>query len=228
MSRKIKIAAFGALNEDSYSMFSFCLEDTAQAHGLQYQLLYAGPYPNKEAISVPGRPLRGDALKDPALAQDLYKAVAGDARALGGDFNYYCMPCMSMIGFHDGIEKELGQRIVRLSDALVDFYKDVDRIGVLHMRPAAKRVQEMFGARAITPDEDQAARLLAAEGNAAAIEKIMLEITLQWRDAGLSHVLFARADAPLAARHLAPQISGIQVNSYFDILAGFIAARASA
>ena len=224
MTRTVKIAAFGALNADSYVAFGEWIRHFAALRGLTPEIRGAGPYPNAEAKSAPGRPLRADALKDPVLRAALCEAVAADARALGDDVDMRCMPCMSMIGFHDGIEQALGKPIVRLGDALVDFYWEVSRLGVIHMRPAAARVAELFASKAMTPNERQAAQLLAAEeqakkeGNAAPVEAVMKEITESWRADGLTHVLFARADAPLAQKHLAG-ITGIQVDSYFSILA---------
>ena len=220
MPRPLKIAAFGALNTGSYEMFRDCLAEPGLAAGLAC----AGPYPNAEARSVPGRPLRADALKDPTLKEELFAAVAGDARTLGEDFDIYCMPCMSMIGFHEGVEQKLGRPIIRLADALTGFYSEVPKLGVIHMRPAAQRVQEMFGGRAVTPDEAQAEKLLAVEGNADAVAGIMKDITESFRDRGLSHVLFARADAPKAIKGPAGRVEGIRINSYFDILAKTIAA----
>jgi hypothetical protein len=230
MAPPIKIAAFGALNSDSYLVFRNWIERLSREAGLAVELRCAGPYPNAEAKSVPGRPLRAEALKDENLRAGLCNAVAADACALG-DADIRCMPCMSMIGFHDGIEVALGRPVVRLADALVDFYREVPRLGVIHMRPAAARVAEMFGSRAVTPDEKQAAMLLAAEeqakkdGNAAPVEAAMKEIVLGWRGGGLGHVLFARADAPKAQDNLVAGLPGIRVDSYFNILAGDIIER---
>jgi hypothetical protein len=231
MTRTVKIAAFGALNTDSYVAFGEWIRHFAAPRGLTPEIRGAGPYPNAEAKSAPGRPLRADALKDTLLRAALCEAVAADARALGDDVDIRCMPCMSMIGFHDGIEQALGKPVVRLGDALVDFYWETPRFGVIHMRPAAARVAELFASKAVTPDERQAAQLLAAEEQAkkerkaAPVEAVMKEITERWRADGLTHVLFARADAPLAQKHLA-DIKGIQIDSYFSILAENVLQRA--
>lgn len=141
------------------------------------------------------------------------------------------MPCMSMIGFHNGVEKELGKPIIRLSDALKDFYQDIEKLGIIHMRPAKNRVEEIFGSKAVVPDEQEAARLLIAEEKAKKenapefVEEEMKLITERFREQGLEHVLFARADAPLAQNGAAGQVSGININSYFDILANYILDR---
>lgn len=221
--RHVKIAAFGALNADSYKVFEASIQRFAKKHYVTAQVLCAGPYPNAEARTVPGRPLRGDALRDEKLRNELYQAVAADARALG-KVDIRCMPCMSMIGFHDGIELALGLPVTRLSDALVEFYWNVPQFGVINMRPAAALIVELFGKKAVTPDEAQAARLLAAEeqgkkeGSAAPVEAVMKDITLVWRDQGLRDVLFARADAPLARKHIGP-VKGMKTESYFNIFA---------
>lgn len=212
----LKIAAFGALNEGSYRVFASFV---ATRSGGRAVVSCAGPYPNAQGLSVTGRPLRAEALKDPALAHDLHRAVADDARTLGPHFNVWCMPCLSMVGFHDGIEQELGRPIVRLADALRDFYKDIPRVGVIFMRPAAQRIADIFGPRAVIPDKDELQRLIDAEKNPALIEDVMKEITLSFRDQGITHVLFARADAPQAIHGPAAQIEGLKINSYFDILA---------
>ncbi|HTK83637.1 MAG TPA: hypothetical protein VL625_01000 [Patescibacteria group bacterium] len=223
MRRILSIAAFGALNTDSYRVFDSWIQKFAKQYYVTATLKCAGPYPNAEGKSIPGRPLRAEALKDDNLRKQLCEAVAADARALG-KIDMRCMPCMSMIGFHDGIELALGLPIVRLEDALVEFYWNVPQVGVIHMRPAAARVAEMFGRKAVTPDEAQAAKLLAAEEqtkaerNAGPVESVMKEITEAWRDKGIKHVLFARADAPLARKHIGP-IKGVKTDTYFNILA---------
>ena len=158
----VKIAAFGALNAASYEEFARQLQE--RGVGASYQLVTAGPYPNAEAVSAPGRPLRAEALQDEAKKQELFIAVAADAKSIGGEgAEIRVMPCMSMIGFHDGVEKALGEGIVRLADALVEKYRNVDKVGIIHMRPAKKRIEEIFGAKAVTPDDAQGAKLLAAE-----------------------------------------------------------------
>lgn len=231
MSKNIKIAAFGALNQGSYDMFAERMNDMAQQSGCGVSIAFAGPYPNAKGVTEPGRPLRADALKDPAMKEELLAAVANDARALGDGPEVFCMPCMSMIGFHDGVEKKLGRPIVRLADALKAYYADVPKLGVIHMRPAKDRVKEMFGDKAVTPDEAQAAALLAAEeqskkdGNPAAVEAVMKDLTESFRDQGLTHVLFARADAPMAQKSAAGKVAGIKIDSYFDVLAQTIANR---
>lgn len=223
----IKITAFGALNQDSYDIFSERLSHYSKA---PVSLTCAVPYPNKEAVSEPRRPLRGEALENEAKKQELFAAVANDARKIGAESaDIRVMPCMSMIGFHDGIEKALGHKILRLADALTAKYKDTDKLGIIHMRPAKKRVEEMFGAKAVTPDEDQAAKLLTAEGeakklgNAAPVEAVMKEIVEDWKAKGIKHILFARADAPKAQKTPAGQVSGVEILSYFDILAEAVA-----
>ena len=222
----IKISAFGALNQDSYDMYAEKLNQCAVKHGIKIDLTSAGPYPNKDAVSEPGRPLRAEALENEAKKQELLAAVAGDARQTGAEIaDIRVMPCMSMIGFHDGIEKNLGLKILRLSDALVEKYKNIDKVGIIHMRPAKKRVEEMFGAKALTPDEAQSAKLLAAEEEAkktktsAPVETVMKEIVLDWKTRGIKHILFARADAPKAQKGPAGAVDGVEILSYFDILA---------
>lgn len=229
MSKNIRIAAFGALNQGSYDMFAECMDDMARQRGCAASISFAGPYPNAKGITEPGRPLRADALKDPAMKEELLAAVANDAKSLGSGLDVFCMPCMSMIGFHDGVEKNLGRPIVRLADALKSYYASVPKLGVIHMRPARDRVKEMFGDKAVTPDEAQAAALLAAEerskkdGSPAAVESVMKDIAENFRDQGLTHVLFARADAPMAQKSAAGKVDGIKIDSYFDILARAIA-----
>lgn len=222
----VRIAAFGALNEDSYAEFAARLAEQAARQGVDVALVSAGPYPNAQAVSQPGRPLRGEALEDERKREELFIAVAADAKAIGAqDADIRVMPCMSMIGFHDGVEKALGLGILRLSDALAEKYRGVERLGVIHMRPAKKRIGEIFGAKAVTPDEAQAALLLAAEeeakklGSSAPVEAVMRGIVLAWKDAGLKHILFARADAPRAKHGPAGQAEGVEILSYFDILA---------
>jgi len=220
----VKIAAFGALNTDSYEEFARQMEE--RSHGAGYELVLAGPYPNAEAVSAPGRPLRAEALQDEAKKQELFAAVASDAKAVGAaDAALRVMPCMSMIGFHDGVEKALGFPILRLAGALAEQYKGVDKVGVIHMRPAKKRIEEIFGAKAVTPDDAQAAKLLAAEEEAkklkspAPVEAVMKEIVESWKAQGIKHILFARADAPKAKHSAAGQVAGVEILSYFDILA---------
>ncbi|MBI1214413.1 MAG: hypothetical protein GC185_01180 [Alphaproteobacteria bacterium] len=227
--KTVKIAAFGALNEGSYDEFWQQIVLCGLDLGIAGEVSCAGPYPNAEAVSVPGRPLRGDALKGAAKKEELYKAVAQDAREAGAETaDYRCMPCMSMIGFHEGVEKALGLPIFPLAPALAAAYAEVPRLGVIHMRPAQKRIEEIFGDKAVTPDAAQAAKLLAAEeaakqaGDPAAVEAVMREITEEWRDAGLTEVLFARADAPAAKKSAAGKVEGVRVLTYFDILAGAI------
>ncbi len=228
----IKIAAFGALNQDSYDMFAERLKDFALQHKTAIDLASAGPYPNKEAVSEPGRPLRAEALENETKKQELLTAVAADARKTGAETaDIRVMPCMSMIGFHDGIEAQLGQKILRLSDALIEKYKSIDKVGIIHMRPAKKRVEEMFGAKAVTPDEVQAEKLLVAEGEAkkikstAPVEAVMKEIVEDWKAKGIKHILFARADAPKAQKGPAGGVSGVEILSYFDILAEAVVTR---
>ena len=225
MAKKIRIAAFGSLNQGSYDMFREWLERFARQRGMAIDLTCAGPYPNAAAVSEPRRPLRADALKDPALKEELLTAVAADAMALGEEFDVYCMPCMSMIGFHEGVEQKLRKPIVKLADVLMNFYKDIDSVGIIHMRPAKDRIKEMFGSKAVTPTPEQSDALFAAEaqakqdGNAAAVEAVMADIVHGWQDLGLKHALFARADAPMAQKGPAGKIEGIQINSYFELLA---------
>lgn len=228
MAKKITIAAFGALNPDSYDEFSARLAESLK--GVDYTLNSAAPYPNAQAVSEPGRPLRGEALQDDGKKQELFKAVAGDGVAVGAaDAQILVMPCMSMIGFHDGVEKSLGRKILRLSDALAAQYKDVPKLGVIHMRPAKQRIVEIFGGRAVTPDDAQAAKLLAAEeelkraGNSAPVEAVMKEIVEAWKQQGITQILFARADAPKAKHGNAGTVPGVTILSYFDVLANFVA-----
>lgn len=228
MAKKITIAAFGALNPDSYDEFSARLAESLK--GIDYTLQSAAPYPNAQAVSEPGRPLRAEALQDEGKKQELFKAVAGDGVAVGAaDAQILVMPCMSMIGFHDGVEKALGRKILRLSDALAAQYKDVPKLGVIHMRPAKQRIVEIFGDRAVTPDDAQAARLLAAEeelkraGNSAPVESVMKEIVEDWKAKGITHILFARADAPKAKHGNAGTVPGVTILSYFDVLANYVA-----
>ncbi len=228
MTHHIKIAAFGALNLDSYEEFAARLAETLK--GVNYTLNSAAPYPNAQAVSEPGRPLRGEALQDEGKKQELFKAVAGDGVAVGAaDAQILVMPCMSMVGFHDGVEKALGRRILRLSDALAAQYKDVAKLGVIHMRPAKQRIVEIFGDRAVTPDDAQASRLLAAEeelkraGNSAPVEAVMKEIVEAWKAQGITHILFARADAPKAKHGHAGTVPGVTILSYFDVLANYVA-----
>ena len=47
----------------------------------------------------------------------------------------------------------------------------------------------------------------------------MKEITETWRNTGIKHILFARADAPKAKHSAAGQVTGVEILSYFDILA---------
>lgn len=224
----VKIAAFGALNTDSYAEFAAQLK--ARSNGASYELISAGPYPNAEAVSAPDRPLRGEALKDDAKKQALFAAVAQDAKNIGALQADICvMPCMSMIGFHDGVEGALGCKAVRLADALAAQYADVDQLGVIHMRPAQKRIEEIFGTKAVTPDEAQAEKLLAAEEEAkkrsspVPVEAVMKEIVEAWQQQGIKHILFARADAPKARHSAAGQVADVSILSYFDILAEAVA-----
>ena len=228
MTQNIKIAAFGALNPDSYEEFSARLSE--KLTGVNYTLNSAAPYPNAQAVSEPGRPLRGEALQDDGKKQELFKAVAGDGMAVGAaDAQILVMPCMSMIGFHDGVEKALGRKILRLSDALAAQYKDVAKLGVIHMRPAKQRIVEIFGDRAVTPDDAQGAKLLAAEeelkrvGNSAPVEAAMKEIVEDWKAKGITQILFARADAPKAKHGNAGTVPGVTILSYFDVLANYVA-----
>lgn len=227
MTVKIKIAAFGALNQASYEAFAAGL--TKQPGGAAVDLATAVPYPNAAAVSETGRPLRGEALQDPAKKEALFKAVAGDAVAIGAlSADVRCMPCMSMIGFHDGVEHALGKPIVRLADALAAYFKDVPRLGVIHMRPARQRIVELFGDRAVTPDNAQAEALLAAEedvkksGLPTAVEDVMRQIVETWQAQGVPRVLFARADAPKAHMGVAGAVGGIVIDNYFDVLAAHI------
>lgn len=217
-----RVSAFGALNQDTYDVFAHFLRGDVV-------LTSAIPYPNARAVSEPGRPLRAEALADDAKKQELFKAVAADARAAGAmDADVAVMPCTSMIAFHDGIEAALGRNILRLSDALTAYYKGVDRVGVLHMRPAKKSVDAMFGAALVSPDDAQSARLLAAEeeakatGSSAPVERAMEEIAEAWRDRGLKHILFARADAPKAILNI--PVEGVDLRSVYDILADAVMA----
>jgi hypothetical protein len=230
----INIAAFGALNKDSYDAFSYWMDHYAKSiDGLDYTIHGAGPYPNARAESEPGRPLRGEALQNDGLKDDLLKAVADDATSLGDSFDYYCMPCLSMVGFQDGIEAKLGRNIVRLADGLKSFYQDIDKVGVINMRPAQKRIAEIFGDKAVIPSQERLDQLVEAEAvlketaSPAAIESAMLEITEDFKAQGLKHVLFARADVPKAQMNLDDKISDIQVNSYFQVLAYQIVQDAS-
>lgn len=220
----VKIAAFGALNTDSYEEFARQMQE--RSHGKAYELVSAGPYPNAGAVSQPGRPLRGEALQDEGKKQELFAAVASDAKGIdAANATIRVMPCMSMIGFHDGVEKALERDILRLADALAAQYKNIDKVGVIHMRPAKKRIEEIFGAKAVTPDEAQAAKLLAAEEeakkqkSAAPVKSVMKEIVETWHAQGIKHILFARADAPKAKHSAAGKVSGVEILSYFDILA---------
>lgn len=222
----ISIAAFGALNNDSYDVFAKRIAHWAEHVGIPVSIISAAPYPNARAQSEPGRPLRGEALQDEAKEQELFEAVASDARKIGAlKADILAMPCMSMIGFHDGVEKALGRHILRLADALAEKYKDVDQVGVIHMRPAKKRIEEIFAGKAVTPDERQAEALLKAEerakadGNPFAVYEAMKEIVEAWRDRGVTHVLFARADAPKAHLSSAGMVEKMNINNYFDILA---------
>lgn len=227
------VAAFGALNNDSYDVFAKRLAHHAEAQDVALSLISATPYPNARAESEPGRPLRGEALQDEQKKQQLFEAVASDARRIGAlRADILAMPCMSMIGFHDGVEKALGRQIIRLADALQEKYKNIDRVGVLHMRPAKKRIEEIFGDKAVTPTDRQAEQLLKAEEKAKAedspfaIYDAMKEIVEAWRDKGITHVLFARADAPKAHLSSAGMVEGMEISNYFDILAEAVVRRA--
>jgi hypothetical protein len=232
--KPVRIAAFGALNEDSYAMFAERLGQAARGRSIEVNLTSAGPYPNAAAVSAPGRPLRAEALQDGKKKQDLLTAVAVDARGAGAESaDILCMPCMSMIGFHDEIEAALGRPVFSLAKALAEKYKDADKVGVIHMRPAKKRIEEIFGAKAVTPDDAQAARLLAAEEeaktkkSAAPVEAVMKEIAESWKARGLRQILFARADAPLSEKGPA-RIPGVGIESHFGILAEAIVASCAA
>jgi hypothetical protein len=231
----VTVAAFGALNNDSYDVFAKRLAHYAETHDVSVSLISAGPYPNPRAESEPGRPLRSEALQDDKKKQELFDAVAADAKKVGAfRSDILAMPCMSMIGFHDGVEKALGREIVRLADALAEKYKEVDRVGVIHMRPAKKRIEEIFGEKAVTPNERQAASLLAAEeqakkeGSPYPVYTAMKEIVEAWRDQGITHVLFARADAPKAHLSSAGMVEDMQIGNYFDILAEAVILKALA
>lgn len=222
----VKIAAFGALNPESYEEFETQLAAAASAAGLDYALASAKPYPNAQAVSEPGRPLRGEALQDEGKKQQLFDAVANDAHEIGAaEAGIRVMPCMSMIGFHDGVEKALGLSVLRLADALAAKYAGDGKLGVIHMRPAKQRIVEIFGDKAVTPDDVHAAMLLAAEeeakklGSPAPVEAAMREIVTAWKAAGLERILFARADAPKAKHGTAGEVEGVEILSYFDILA---------
>ena len=223
MTTPVTIGAFGALNQDSYDMFRLRLSQAAEQHDIAFTLTCAGPYPNAEAVSAPNRPLRGEALQDEDKKRQLYAAVADDARNSGAaDCDILCMPCMSMVGFHDGVETALGRPIVRLADALGAHYRDTQRLGVIHMRPAKAAIEKRFGDRAITPDAAQAEALLQAEAQperAKAVEAVMKDIVEDWRARGIKHILFARADAPKAELSPAGRMEGVIIESYFGILA---------
>ncbi|MDE1153021.1 MAG: hypothetical protein PW788_10840 [Micavibrio sp.] len=230
----IKIAAFGALNPDSYDEFASCLAREMAKLGLGYDLASAAPYPNAEAVSAPGRPLRAEALQDPAKKQQLLAAVAADAAAVGAASADICvMPCMSMIGFHDDVEKTLGKNILGLAAALAQKYAGIEKLGVIHMRPARQRIVEIFDGKATVPDEAQAAALLSAEDAAKAakspapVEAVMQTITESWQRAGLEHILFARADAPKARHSAAGSVARVKILSHFDILAEAAAKQAA-
>lgn len=217
-----RVSAFGALNQDTYDVFAHFLHEDVV-------LTSAIPYPNARAASEPGRPLRAEALADDAKKQELFAAVAADGRAAGAmDADVAVMPCTSMIAFHDGVEAALGRKILRLSTALTDYYKGADRVGVLHMRPAKKSVEAMFGASLVAPDDAQAARLLAAEeeakatGSSAPVEAAMRDIAQAWRDQGVKRILFARADAPKAILNIS--LEGVELRSVYDILADAVTA----
>lgn len=221
-----KITAFGALNTESYEEFSDQLQLQALTHGLPFELRLAGPYPNAAGASAPGRPLRAEALQDEGLRQQLIAAVAADAVAAGAaSADLLVMPCMSMIGFHAEVQQALGRAILPLAEALAARYEKTERLGIIHMRPARQRIAEIFGAKAVTPDDVQSAQLLVAEGAAktagspAPVEEAMRRITEDWRARGLRHVLFARADAPKAKKSPAGKIAGVEILTYFDILA---------
>jgi hypothetical protein len=229
----VKITAFGALNHTSYEVFRAHLMRAAQSLGVSIELMTAGPYPNAEAVSQPGRPLRAEALQAAEKQEALLRAVAEDAIGIGAQFSdMCCMPCMSMIGFHAGVEKALGRTIFPLAPALADKYAGVDAVGVIHMRPAQQRIIEIFGTKAVTADEAQAARLLEAEkmvklfGSAAPVEDAMKEIVECWSARGLKNILFARADAPKAEESFAGKIEGVVIESYFSILAEAMALKA--
>src|SRR4051812_3530245 len=108
----VTVAAFGALNNESYDVFAKRLAYYAEQHDMPVSLISAGPYPNARAESEPGRPLRSEALQDEWKKLELFEAVAADAKKVGAlKSDILAMPCMSMIGFHDGVEKALGRHI---------------------------------------------------------------------------------------------------------------------
>lgn len=221
-----KIAAFGALNQESYEEFAEQIAKAAQKKMIVVEVVSAGPYPNAAAVSAPGRPLRAEALENEEKKQELFKAVAADAKSIEAEkANLRVMPCMSMIGFHDGVEKALSLDILRLSDALAAKYKSTPKLGVIHMRPARQRIQELFGDRAVLPNEELSAKLLRAEEEAkqkkssAPVEAAMKEIVEDFRFQNVRNVLFARADAPKAKKSGAAKVPGMEILTYFDILA---------
>ena len=229
----VTIAAFGALNNESYDVFAERLAHHAEALEIPISLISGIPYPNARGVSEAGRPLRAEALQDEAKKQQLFEAVAADAKLIGAlRSDILVMPCMSMVGFHDGIEKALGKPILRLADALVEKYKDADKVGVIHMRPAKKRIEEIFGDKAVTPNDRQAEMLLTAEEEVKKqktpfpVYDAMKEITEFWRNNGIKHVLFARADAPNAHLSSAGMVEGLTVSTHFDILAEAVVKKA--
>lgn len=225
--KPLVIAAFGALNVASYEEFAEQIALRAPAYGFAPTVSSGVAYPNAAGVSAPGRPLRAEALQDETKRQELFQAVADDARAIGAETaDVRVMPCMSMIGFHAGVELKLTLPIFPLAPALAAAYKDADKVGVIHMRPAKKRVEEIFGAKAVTPVGVLAEKLQEAEetakaqGTPEAVEDVMREIVEYWRDAkGLTRVLFARADAPRAKKSPAAAVAGVEILTYFDILA---------
>ena len=100
------------------------------------------------------------------------------------------------------------------------------------MRPAKQRIEEIFGAKAVTLSDKLSDRLLKAEEEAKknhnpfAVYEAMKNITLDWVDNGIHHILFARADAPRAHLSSAAQVEGAIINTHFDILAEYILMKA--
>jgi hypothetical protein len=213
------ICAFGALNQDSYDMFA--------AHiGPDATLRCAGPYPNADGVAREGRPLRGEALEDAGKRRQLIAAVAADARAAGADHaRVLCMPCMSMMNFHEDVEQALGRPVVKLADALAAHYAAVARFGVLCMPPAQRPIFGLFGLRILMPEGALAEKLdLAAQAvklikNSEPVEAVMREIVIDWAAQGVDRVLFARADAPRAEEGAAACVPGVLAESTFGVLA---------
>ena len=100
------------------------------------------------------------------------------------------------------------------------------RIVLLDRGPIAGATSgSCMGHLMVTPDDAQAAKLLAAEEalkqqkSTAPVEQAMREIVEQWKAQGITDILFARADAPKAKHGIAGQVEGVRILSYFDILA---------